>query len=281
MRYLVTGANGILGGYLLRQLADTTHDVHTWKGSGDVALNDESAIVAAWRSVRPDIVIHAGAMARVADCHGQPELARQVNTMATQILTQLAEEDGARLVYVSTDMVFDGVRGNYSETDAPSPLSVYGRTKRDAEPAVLAYRRGIVVRVSLLFGQGINGRASFFDGMLDAVKHGRPVNLFVDEWRTPLSLAVAAQALIEIVESEVTGLLHVGGPERLSRAAMGERLCEYLGASKSSIVLTTRDATPAAEPRPRDTSLDSTRWRQLFPKCPWPDYRAALLGLLP
>jgi dTDP-4-dehydrorhamnose reductase len=110
-----------------------------------------------------------------------------------------------------------------------------------------------------------------------AFREGRPVTVFRDEWRTPLGVATAARALLDIARSGFIGLLHVGGPERLSRLKMGQRLVARLHADPSLIVPALRADAPAAEPRPRDVSLDSSRWRQLFPGSPWPAWDDPLL----
>jgi dTDP-4-dehydrorhamnose reductase len=281
MRVLVTGASGQLGTYLLRELRGRA-DLIAWSGSrcGDllgvpllpVELADPAEVAAAFHAARPDVVIHCAALARIADCYRDPEWARRVNEAATAALAAECGRGGARLVFVSTDLVFDGERGRYREGDPPAPLSVYGRTKRDGEDAARAAPRAAVARLSLLYGPSLNGRASFFDEQTAALRARRNVTLFTDEWRTPLDLATAARALAALAESDVTGLWHVGGPERLSRYEMGVRLAAALGADPSVIVAATRDAVPAPEPRPRDTSLDSSRWRAAFPEVPWPRF---------
>ncbi|HEY1376090.1 MAG TPA: sugar nucleotide-binding protein [Gemmataceae bacterium] len=286
MRWLITGASGLLGGYLLRLLGAAGEPVVAWGGphAGEpvtpMDLADPDAVTAAFRSAKSDVVLHAAALARLGDCHRDPAGARHTNTDGSRLLAELAAEARARMVFVSTDLVFDGGRGNYRETDAPNPLSVYGRTKADAEAAVLAFPRTAVARLSLLFGPTLTGRPSFFDQMLAALRGGPPVALFADEWRTPLALPAAAEALAALARSDVTGLLHVGGPERLSRADMGRLLAEAVGGSPTAFTVTTRAAVPAPEPRPADTSLDSSRWRGLFPALPWPTYRAALATMV-
>lgn len=286
MRLLLTGASGQLGAYLLQQAQREGQEVVAWSGSRTgrllgtplqpVDLADLDRVAAAFRQARPDAVLHAGAAARVADCHREPEQARRVNVDGTARLMGMAEQARARFVLVSTDLVFDGERGNYREDDAPVPLSVYGRTKLEAEQVVLGRPRAAVARCSLMFGPNLCGRPGFFDQMAAALRAGKSLDLFEDEWRTPLSLRAAAQALLALARSDVTGLLHLGGPERLSRLDMGRRLAEFLGITAPHIIPVSRNSVPAAEPRPRDTSLDSSRWRGLFRKLPWPDWEAAL-----
>jgi dTDP-4-dehydrorhamnose reductase len=224
-------------------------------------------------------VLHAAAQASVAECFRRPDQARRINAEGSALLAELADRAGARFVQVSTDLVFDGERGGYREEDEPSPLSVYGRTKVEAERAVLAFPRTAVVRVSLLFGPSVVGRPSFFDEQIAALREQRPCQLFEDEWRTPLSLITAARALLAVAHSDYAGVLHLGGPERMSRLEMGWRLAEFLGC-KPSVLLPAPRNVGSVEPRPRDTSLDSSRWRQQFPDQPWPTWEEALGEML-
>lgn len=290
MRLLLTGASGLLGGYLRRELARTDAHLVAWGGPrsapGMVSINlaDLDEMTAAFRAARPDVVLHAAAVSSVADAYRDPQWARQVNVHATERLAALAADAGARLVYVSTDLVFDGERGGYRETDPARPLSVYGCTKLAAESAILAASGttvpGVVARVSLMFGPGLDGRRGFFDEQVDSIRAGRPMRLFVDEWRTPLALVTAAEALVEIARSDFHGLLHLGGPERLSRQEMGARLARHFGCSDAHLLETTRESVSAPEPRPRDTSLDSSLWRQAFPAVAWQRYEESLARML-
>ncbi len=291
MRILLTGASGQLGSYVLRELVRTGIDVAAWSGSRtgtlfgvplqpvDLALPD--AVVAAYQEVRPTHIIHAAAMAGVADCYRDPQRAFRVNVQGTGLLAELAVKHRARLLFVSTDMVFDGEKPYYREGDPPTPLSVYGRTKAQAESAVMTAPNAVVARVSLLFGPTLNGRPAFFDQQLAALREGRPLPLFEDEWRTPLSLRAAAPALITLLRSDYEGLIHLGGPERLSRLDMGRRLARFLRQDDSVFLASRRGAIPSPEPRPRDVSLDSSRWRARFPHHPWPSYEEALRDLEP
>jgi dTDP-4-dehydrorhamnose reductase len=297
MRLLITGAFGQLGGYLLRELANGEDQIIAWSGSRQgtlsgfklhtVDLANADGVVTAFQQARPTVVIHAAAIASLVDCRKDPERAQQINQQGSAQLAELCHQAGARLLLVSTDLVFDGERGYYTEQDAANPLSVYGRTKVAAEQDVLAFPETLVVRLSLMFGPTVVRRPYFFDEQITALRERRPIRMFDDEWRTPLSLAIAARSLVALARSGLTGLLHLGGPERMTRLEMGERVARYLGADPSTIVATSRDNIPHClnpavprqappEPRPPDVSLDSSRWRALFPKAPWPDLEQAL-----
>jgi dTDP-4-dehydrorhamnose reductase len=293
-RVLVTGSGGHLGRYVLNELQrmrGSVGYVSAWSGphtatteglgGNRVDLTDAEQVERSLERDRPDVIFHGAAMSRVDQCHQQPSLAREVNTLATARLVKWAECHGARILLVSTDMVFDGTAAPYGEEATPQPLSEYGRTKWEAEQAVLAYHGGMVARVSLLFGTSNDGRETFFDRQLQAIRLQQHCRLFEDEWRTPLATHVAARALCRLGLSERSGLVHVGGPERMSRLEMGIRLARFLGCSADCIVATRQEDLTAPEPRPRDVSLDSGRFRNWFPEWKSPSYEQALDELLP
>jgi dTDP-4-dehydrorhamnose reductase len=289
MRWLITGASGQLGGYLLRELQGSNESITAWSHSRSgelfgfplhpIDLGQREAVIAAFQQARPEIVLHLAAYPVVAECYRHPDVARRINTDGTALLAELATGAGARLVYVSTDMVFDGHKGHYREDDPAEPLSAYGRSKKDGEPPVLAAPRGTVARLSLMFGPTLIGRPYFFDLQLRRIQDGRTATWFEDEWRSPLGLQTGAQALLALGRSDVTGLIHIGGPERMSRWEMGKRLAEVYGLDPTLAVPVKQASVPTPEPRPRDLSLDSTRWRGLFPRQPWPTWEEALRGV--
>jgi dTDP-4-dehydrorhamnose reductase len=288
-RILVTGASGQLGSYVLRELRTRDVPAVAWSMRPNVELfgyrcqsvdlREVDQVVAAFRAAKPDVVLHVAAMSGVGDCFRAPMQARQTNATATRLLAELADRHPARMVYVSTDLVFPGDKSWYCETDCPAPLSVYGQTKATAERAVLDHRRHLVLRISLLFGPSINGRTSFFDQQLLAIQSGSPCSLFEDEWRTPVSLQIAARGLLAAGAAQLEGILHLGGPERMSRWDMGYRLARVLGKDPGVLRKASREDAPAAEPRPRDTSLNSAQWDQRFPEIPRWDYEESLRQL--
>ena len=144
---------------------------------------------------------------------------------------------------------------------------------------MLAVPHGVVARLSLLFGPSIIGRPYFLDAQCGRMRAGQDTTWFADEWRSPLALMAAARALLTLVRSDFTGLIHMGGPERLSRYDMGLRLAAFLGTNPAKVVAVPQASVPAPEPRPRDTSLDSTLWRSLFPNQWWPGWEEALKAM--
>ncbi|QNN22784.1 SDR family oxidoreductase [Planctomycetales bacterium ZRK34] len=269
MRILVTGAGGQLGPYLIDAVSRAGCELIAWRGRDEVDLTDADAVRQAYERAAADVVIHAAAMSRPALAFAEPEAAQAVNVDATRQLVELADRAGARLIYVSTDMVFDGEAAPYAESAATAPRSVYGRTKLAGEKEVLAVAANMVVRVSLLYGPSRrSGFKTLFDQQVAAMRAGEKARLFEDEWRTPLAINDAAAGLVAAAQSEARGLYHLGGPERLSRFEMGRQLAELLGAPASCLQGCSRLSIESDEPRPRDLSLDSTRWSQAFAHSP-------------
>lgn len=289
-RLLITGASGQLGAYLLRYLQGSTDTVLAWSGSRQgqlfgfplhpIDLSNPTQLRERFREASPHVVLHTAALARHPDCQRDPERAFAVNAHAAGLLAEEAARASARLIHISTDLVFDGEKAPYREDAEPAPLSLYGRTKAEAEKLILASlprkkrERPLVVRVSLLFGPSLNGQPSFFDQQVAALRGGQPVTLFADEWRAPLALSTASRSLLSLARSSITGILHLGGPERISRLEMGQRLAAFLNVPAERIVAGLRPTT--GEPRPRDTTLDSSFWRASFPQHPWPLLEQAL-----
>jgi dTDP-4-dehydrorhamnose reductase len=194
-----------------------------------------------------------------------PEAGWKVNVEGTARLAAWCREHERRLVFTSTDMVFDGSRGWYREEDAPSPILAYGRTKAAAERLILDVPRGLVVRISLLFGLSRIGRGSFFDRAIASLEEGKPQTFFEDEFRTPLDYATAARALIRLAETETRGIVHLGGRERLSRFQLMQRAARTLGLDADLIRANRRANVNLAEPRPADLSLCTELLDSLLP----------------
>ena len=278
MTWLVTGAGGQVGSVLLRRLArDREPAIGVLSPTGPAPVEgacerldllDARAVEALFARYAPQVVVHAAAMASVAAAAQGAALAQQINAGVTAHLARLAHERGARFVYTSTDMVFDGERAPYAEHAAPEPATTYGQSKLDGERAVLAYARHTVVRLPLLYGMPAVSRNTTFLDQVAALRAGRTLKLFIDEWRTPLWLEDATRALVRVARSREAGVLHLAGPERLSRLEMGRLLARALGVASPAIEGVPRSALAAPEPRPRDLSLSAERYMSAFGEPP-------------
>jgi dTDP-4-dehydrorhamnose reductase len=209
MRVAVTGGEGGLGGRALRARA-STHELISF-GHGDLAVEDLSAVLDRLVPARPDVIVHAAAMTSVDGCEMDPRKAFMVNALGTRNVALAAARAAAVLVYVSTDYVFDGEKGEaYHEFDAPNPLSVYGESKlageREAQHLAPDH---LVVRTSWVFGGG----SDYLSGALARLAAGEAVPAIVDLVGTPTYVGHLAERLLPAVLSGHRGVLHLGGPE--------------------------------------------------------------------
>lgn len=274
--WLITGAGGQLGSVLLRKLGaagESVFGITSLRGpiplsAATIPLDicDAESLTAHVARIRPNVIVHTAAVTSIQAAFENPILARRVNVDATSHLLSWAASNSARLIFTSTDLVFDGTRAPYDETNPVSPLSHYAQTKVQAEKSVLSYDRGVVLRTALMYGLPGVKRPTTFQAQLAALKSAEPLRLFVDEYRTPISLDDAAAACIAVGESDYAGILHVGGPQRLSRLEMGNIMARHIGAHNARIFETRQSDHPASEPRPRDVSLCSDQFRRVFGK---------------
>ncbi len=267
---LVTGASGLIGSYLVRSAAAAAPD---WYVQGlsrqDLDLTNIRAIRQTFLAVRPSLIIHCAAVSKTTQCEKDPALARRVNVDATACLAELARD--IPLVFFSSDLVFDGKKGRYVETDSVSPINVYGETKVAAEQLVLANPKHTVIRTSLNAGCSPTGDRSFVEEMRRALEAGQTLTLFTDEYRCPIPAAATARAVWELVSLNRPGLYHLAGAERLSRWEIGQLLAARWPELKADIrpgVL--KDYRGG--PRAADASLDCGKIQRLL-SFPLPSFR--------
>jgi len=223
-----------------------------------VDLCNEDEILACLALIRPDIIIHCAAASKPAQCEANPELSRAINVDATIVLARLCKEMGIKLVFTSTDLVFDGTSGQYAEDDATGPLMLYGHQKLEAETYLLSYLSEVAVcRMPLMFGNvPANDTSSFIQHFIKELQSGKTLDLFTDEIRSILHAEDAANGLLWAAE-HANGLLHLGGKEDLSRYDFGLMMCEELGFSRAQIKPAKQSDFPGLGKRAADASLNS------------------------
>ena len=251
-RLLVTGATGFVGGYVCDRAAADYEVFAPPRG----ALTPERV-----RAFRPEAVIHLAAMTSRADCPRHPAAAEEATLRLSTRLAEASAESVRVFVNVSTDLVFDGTRGHYSERDETSPTSVYGASKVAAEHAVrdALGDRAVTARLALVYGVASPGarRPSFAETMIRRARNGEPTTLCVDEFRSPIYVEDAARGLLLLAEQGPPGpVVHLGGPERCSRHEMGVAALEVFGLPGALARNGSAAEAESLVPRPRDVSLD-------------------------
>lgn len=219
----ITGAGGLIGSALARTAPGGAHEIKVVALTRDrLDLTDAAAVRSEFRRQQPQLVIHCAALSKSPACEANPRQARNLNVGVTALLAELAAE--IPLVFLSTDLVFDGRAGNYAEEAAVNPLSVYAETKAAAEQVLRANPRHLIVRTSLNGGRSPTGDRGFNEQIRHAWQAGQTLSLFTDEFRSPISAEVTARAIWELVAQNATGVYHVAGSEKLSRWQIGRLL---------------------------------------------------------
>lgn len=263
-RYLVIGAAGLVGSHLMTALRDRevvgTHHRSSVPGGPALDVTDAQAVRALVREVRPDAILLAAADAYVERCEREPAQTRRVNVDGTRHVAAAAAEAGAALAVFSSEYVFDGTRGEYTEDDAVAPLNEYGRQKVEVEQIARGLPRHLVCRISGVFGREPS-RKNFVLQLVDALRAGRTFRVPADQTITPTDAASLAVAVVALLDRSVSGTIHAAGPERLSRDAFARRVAEAFGLPGALITPVSTAELGLAAPRPLHAGLRDDRLR--------------------
>jgi dTDP-4-dehydrorhamnose reductase len=271
----ITGAGGLIGNYLV-QVAPAAAPGYQPRGltRAMLELTDFAAVERAFKQEKPAGVIHCAALSRTPDCQANPDFARRTNVEATRALAELAA--GIPFLFFSTDLVFDGEKGNYDETTPVNPIMIYAETKVAAEQIVLRNPAHTVVRTSLNAGISPTRDHATNEQLLLAWRASRTLRLYDDEFRSPIAAEVTARAAWELFKLQLPGVFHIAGSERLSRWQIGQLLLkqhpEFAGQLEAG---SRRENT--GTPRPADTSLNCAKVQNLlsFPLPGFTEWMAA------
>ena len=243
-KILVTGASGLLGlNFALQHAAqhEITGVVNSQALRGapfavrgaDLGLPGSGA--ALLEAERPEILLHCAAVANLEVAERDPALAQRVNADLPGELAETSRRLGVRMVHLSTDAVFDGTQGPYSETDEPNPLSAYARSKRAGELAVLqANPRAIVARVNF-YGWSLGGRRSLAEFFFNNLSAGKTANGWTDVFFCPLEVTLLAETLLRLAELDCRGIYHVVSSQCWSKYAFGCAIAQRFGLDEGLI----------------------------------------------
>ena len=261
MHVLITGINGYISQYLLRYKPSNITVSGTYHSTPNTAHSDliqiplelGQSIFNQLDTIDADVVIHTAAYSNLALCENNPDLAYRINGKATEELADWCKQTNTHLVYLSTDIVFDGDSAPYSETDTPKSINVYGKSKYQGECAVKIVERNTIIRLALVLGQGIGVNKNFVDWIIDRIKTKQNVPLFFDEIRTPVCAGDVAKAIWNIVEQKTSGVLHICSSQSIDRYTLGDKICNYYDSSFKNIQK--KSLKDQKVKRPRDVSL--------------------------
>ena len=273
MKLFITGISGLLG----LNLALQTKDDFTVSGafhSQPVSLpgcetvpldvTSPQEVDGALGSLRPDLIIHTVAMTDVDRCESNPTLAQELNQVAARNVARSAAAIGARLVHISTDHLFSGTNPWTTESESPTPVNVYARTKFEGETSVReACPDALIVRTNF-FGWGTSVRTSFSDWVLGRLRDGQDLNMFSDAYFTPVLINDMVDLILKLVDHEATGVINIGGADRISKYGFALELAREFGYSADRITPVSMDTIDLNAVRPKDMSFSSQKIESLL-----------------
>ena len=254
VKIFITGGSGILGQYLNIEL-NKKHEILTQYNSNEgnchsfnsvrMSITDYGTLEEIFTSFKPDAVVHTAAVSNAEKADAlAPDVVYETNVNAAQRIAESCDKYNSRLVYLSTDLVYAGYRGSMLNEDAKLiPISLYAETKLMGEVKIReTFNDYLILREALLIGFGLNHCRNNFHLMYENLKAGKPVKLFTDQFRSPLSLTESARMIRELIEKDMSGVtLNFGGSERLSRYDIGETVCRETGFDKNLLIKSTME----------------------------------------
>jgi len=280
MKVLITGANGLLGKHLIAKLLVKQYEIiasgkgqskfsyanyPNWKYHSMDITNGE-AVVKLISSTRPEVIIHAAAMTQVDECELNKIDCWNTNVTATRFIVDAAREINARIIFISTDFVFDGQQGPYKEEDDPNPVNYYGSTKWAAEKAVMESALDwAIVRTVLVVGNREDGqRQNILTWVKDKLEKGESIKVVDDQVRTPTFVEDLADGIMLVLEKNANGIFHIAGKDTLTPYQIARETARYLHLDLALIEKAEAGSFSQAALRPPRTGFIIEKARKLL-----------------
>ncbi|WP_455369389.1 dTDP-4-dehydrorhamnose reductase [[Eubacterium] cellulosolvens] len=269
MRLLVTGASGLLGSKITKLAMQAGHKtysgyfMHQPKNGEPVKidLKAHESVLKIIQDTDADIIIHCAALTNVDICEVNRDLAKTINVDGTKSVIRGANDSGSFLAYISTDYVFDGIKGNYTEEDETKPVNFYGNSKLLGEKAVTKESKDyLIARTSVVYGdKPASGKTNFALWLIENLKANKEIKILTDQFSSPTLNTNAAKMILEACEKKLNGTYHMAGESRISRYDFAVRLADKLNLDKSLIKKARTEDMQWKAPRPRDSSLNTLK----------------------
>ena len=271
MKLLITGASGLYGSKLAQMALTKNYEVYSsdiqelsvYGNFVKLDISGKAQVDEAFKTIKPDVVVHAATLTDVDKCELNKALAWKVNVEGTKNIVEAAKATGSFLIYISTDYIFGGETGRYKETDAPNPINYYGITKLKAEEIVKTQKEYFIARPSVMYGSTpAAGKVNFALWIIENLRKGGHVKIVTDQWNTPTLNTNLAEMTLEVIERKLTGIYHLCGATRLSRFKFAEQIADVFSLDKSLIDKVLSSQFTLSAKRPMDSSLDTLKAQQ-------------------
>ena len=275
-KILVTGSAGLIGTQIVKDLLDNHKQVYSCYNKTKpelgiithLDLTKKDDIVNTMNRIKPDVVIHLGAMTDVELCETETELAKKINTDATEILALESEKYNTFFVYMSTDYVFDGKVGMKKENDKTNPINFYGKSKLDGERVFKKITTpNVIVRTSTPFGIH-SKKISFPIWVKKNLELEKEISVVVDQYTSPSYVPNISKMIIEIMERKITGIIHLAGATKISRYDFAVQISKIINANKQFLKLIKMDQMDWKAQRPADSSLSVSKANKILKNKP-------------
>lgn len=272
-KLLIIGGSGLVGS-TLTEYTQSDYDVHITynknlpqnthvKSTVIDLLEDRTKITNLIKLLKPDVVVHTAAHPSVDMCELNHKIADILHVDITQDIANICNKINSKLIYLSTDAVFEGqLNKKYTEEDIPHPINYYGKTKLSAEKIILKTSRNTVLRTSVIYGW--HSRSRFTNWILDSLKDKKWVDPFSDQYNTPTLVDDLAKSIIEIVQLQISGLYHATGKTCINRYEFALELADKFGYDKNLVKSVTSAQKKQDAPRPISTCLSSNKLEGLI-----------------
>lgn len=265
---LVTGSAGLLGNIVIGEFKGSNNVYGTWLNNRypfedcnliKADLRNKSEVLELIKKIRPSLVIHTAALTNVDYCEEHPEEAQSHNVTATANIAEACKSAGSKLIFISTDFLFDGKKEYCKEEDMPNPINVYGKTKHDAEKEILRSGvRNIIIRTTI-YGWNIQKKQCFPERVVSSLRNMEPMKIYTDQFATPILVTTLAKIIRQLHEKNASGLFHIGCDEKVSRYEFALKISDIFGLDSSLIMPVKTSEHTQVAPRPVDVSLGNSK----------------------
>jgi len=268
LKLLVTGASGLLGHKIVQLALKRGHEVYSlfnehptnFGNPVKLDLTNQSQVSETIIKLKPEAIVQAAAYTDVDGCETNRDMAWKVNAEATKHVAIASANINSHITYVSTDYIFDGKKGFYSEEDQPNPISHYGYTKLKGEEFVKKHaKEWCITRTSAIYGWNQAKKLNFATWLINNLKQGKEVKALTDQYVSPTLNTNLAEMLLEIAERKTTGILNTAGATRISRHQFAIKLAEIFNLNTHLIKPARMNDMSWRAKRPRDSSLNVSR----------------------